>query len=492
MWGYAKEGSRVARGFARGIALVVPAGAVSFALTRVWMTLAVNLHITIGSTDGAVSAMQVLVTTIMVSRFLTDAALVALARRVASLGSHPVAAMCAAASLSFGILFATCAANGWIPSFVLLVAGSALCGVGIELFWLLWSELFVSMEFGKVKTVMLAKIGVDAVCALVMSPIPLDSAFMILVLLPFLCLAGFRRAWLRRDVEGASFQAKPWRAVLLRQFAPIGIGVALLCFGFSFSQAGFQNVLSGIDNTYALGMQTSVLGRFLTFAVMAVALRFAKDCHFEVLFRVSILVAAVGFLSLILPFEGRFACFCVAVIVASFVAENAMTLLTVYAAKHATNPPVRILACGQLALRAGGLLGVAAGNVIALSIAAGTHEEILPYLVSLEVLLLTFAGMYFIREQSVNRFLWEVVPANGGSADSASRKAALLAEAFGLTQREREVLALLLRGRSIPYIKETLYISTNTAKTHVRHIYQKVGVHERQELITLANAFRGA
>ncbi len=120
--------------------------------------------------------------------------------------------------------------------------------------------------------------------------------------------------------------------------------------------------------------------------------------------------------------------------------------------------------------------------------------DVLAYLVSLEVLLLTFAGMYFIREQSVNRLLWEVVPAEGDQAgpDATSCKATLLADAFGLTQREREVLALLLKGRSIPYIKETLYISTNTAKTHVRHIYQKVGVHERQELLTLANEFRGA
>lgn len=120
--------------------------------------------------------------------------------------------------------------------------------------------------------------------------------------------------------------------------------------------------------------------------------------------------------------------------------------------------------------------------------------DVLPYLVSLEVLLLTLSGMYFIREQSVNRLLWEVVPVEGDQAapDAVTCKAALLADAFGLTQREQEVLALLLKGRSIPYIKETLYISANTAKTHVRHIYQKTGVHERQELITLANEFRGA
>ncbi len=491
MWGFVKTGSRAMR----GVAALVPLGMISFALTRVWMSLVVNLHVTIGSSESAVAAVQVLVTVTMVARFFADCAMVALGRRVTSLASHPLAAVAAAGALTFGTLFVTCAANGWIDSFALLVVGSVLCGVGIEAFWLLWSELFVSMEFGRVKAVIMAKIGIDAVCALALHAVPIDVAFVLLVAVPVVCLVGFLRAWRRRGRDDvAAVWARPWRTILFKQFAPIGIGAALLCFGFSFSQSGFQDALSGVDNSYALGIQVSILGRFVTFAVMGVALRFMRDCHFEVLFRVSILVAAVGFLSLILPFEGRFACFSVAVIVASFVSENAMTLLAVYAAKHATNSPVRILACGQLALRAGGLCGVAAGNALAVAVAAGVHMDVLAYLVSLEVLLLTFAGMYFIREQSVNRLLWEVVPAEGDQAgpDATSCKATLLADAFGLTQREREVLALLLKGRSIPYIKETLYISTNTAKTHVRHIYQKVGVHERQELLTLANEFRGA
>ena len=60
-----------------------------------------------------------------------------------------------------------------------------------------------------------------------------------------------------------------------------------------------------------------------------------------------------------------------------------------------------------------------------------------------------------------------------------------IANQAGLTQREAEVFGLLMEGRSVPYIKETLYISISTAKTHVRHIYQKFGVHDRQELISL-------
>ena len=57
-----------------------------------------------------------------------------------------------------------------------------------------------------------------------------------------------------------------------------------------------------------------------------------------------------------------------------------------------------------------------------------------------------------------------------------------------LTNRERQVLRLLSRGRSIPYIQNELGISPGTAATHVNHIYQKLGVHTRQELFDLLEA----
>ena len=59
---------------------------------------------------------------------------------------------------------------------------------------------------------------------------------------------------------------------------------------------------------------------------------------------------------------------------------------------------------------------------------------------------------------------------------------------FGLSAREREVLALLARGRTQPYIREALLLSKNTVSSHVQHIYAKLGVHSKQELIDLVEA----
>lgn len=60
-----------------------------------------------------------------------------------------------------------------------------------------------------------------------------------------------------------------------------------------------------------------------------------------------------------------------------------------------------------------------------------------------------------------------------------------VAEASGLTHREVEVLALLLQGRSVPFVEDRLRISEGTARTHVNSIYKKLGVHSRQDLLDL-------
>ena len=63
---------------------------------------------------------------------------------------------------------------------------------------------------------------------------------------------------------------------------------------------------------------------------------------------------------------------------------------------------------------------------------------------------------------------------------------AALAEEYGLTPRESEVLGLLVKGYGTARMEEALVISRNTVKTHVRHIYAKLGCHSQQELIDLA------
>ena len=67
--------------------------------------------------------------------------------------------------------------------------------------------------------------------------------------------------------------------------------------------------------------------------------------------------------------------------------------------------------------------------------------------------------------------------------------AELVSDAHSLSQREREVLVLIMRGRNVPAIAEELVLSRNTVQTHVRHIYEQLGVHSRQELVAYVEGF---
>ncbi len=58
---------------------------------------------------------------------------------------------------------------------------------------------------------------------------------------------------------------------------------------------------------------------------------------------------------------------------------------------------------------------------------------------------------------------------------------------YMLSARESEILSLLAKGRSQPYIQEILFLSKSTVSTHVKHIYKKLGVHSKQELLNLVD-----
>ena len=48
-----------------------------------------------------------------------------------------------------------------------------------------------------------------------------------------------------------------------------------------------------------------------------------------------------------------------------------------------------------------------------------------------------------------------------------------------LSEREQEVLELIAQGLSAPEIGERIHLSTATVKTHLQHLYEKLGVSER-------------
>ena len=58
---------------------------------------------------------------------------------------------------------------------------------------------------------------------------------------------------------------------------------------------------------------------------------------------------------------------------------------------------------------------------------------------------------------------------------------------FKLSEREGQILKLIARGNTVNNIANKLVISPHTVNTHIRHIYDKVGIHKRGELLEYIN-----
>lgn len=59
----------------------------------------------------------------------------------------------------------------------------------------------------------------------------------------------------------------------------------------------------------------------------------------------------------------------------------------------------------------------------------------------------------------------------------------LLMSAYGMTERERDVVQLVLSGASTAQIADALVLSPLTIQNHLKNIFEKTGVHSRRDLI---------
>lgn len=81
----------------------------------------------------------------------------------------------------------------------------------------------------------------------------------------------------------------------------------------------------------------------------------------------------------------------------------------------------------------------------------------------------------------------ETVIANARKSSKKGHAIAVgsIAKRYGLSDREKEVFALLAVGRTRIQICKELHISEGTARTHCAHIYRKIGIHSKEELIDI-------
>ncbi len=241
-------------------------------------------------------------------------------------------------------------------------------------------------------------------------------------------------------------------------------------------------------------------------AVLALALSlytnvFGRRLNVALLYRAIMAVLIVSFM--IIPYLGgsSFAGVAAAAVTACYDCFDIVVwalMANVVALSSAS--AVTTFAWGRLSNHLGMLVGVvlglavesageAAGGAVADGTVAGTAagaslmaQGIATTAVVLVLVLCVMASM-----REVDFFTTSPAIVGRMSSKPQAEAAALdeLCREYGLTPREREVFELLARGRNASYVAETLVISDNTAKTHAKHIYKKLGVNTQQQLMDL-------
>jgi NarL family two-component system response regulator LiaR len=101
---------------------------------------------------------------------------------------------------------------------------------------------------------------------------------------------------------------------------------------------------------------------------------------------------------------------------------------------------------------------------------------------------------YLLKDVSGDELAWAIRAAHSGRATLSPEAAQSLVETanlaptpgLDLTEREREVLALMVEGLNNTQIAGKLTVSPSTIKSHVSNILSKLGVASRTEAVTLA------
>lgn len=144
--------------------------------------------------------------------------------------------------------------------------------------------------------------------------------------------------------------------------------------------------------------------------------------------------------------------------------------------------PARILGLGLAA----NILGVIIGEFIGMS-ASVPGSPVDPALAALAAVCVALVVLPPLH-RNLSSILKNHVFLIGGQPTVPAAPAEMRREIPGLTERERQITDLLLKGYTYRMIAGELFLSENTIKTHIQNIYYKLGVGSRTDLMRKLNS----
>lgn len=377
----------------------------------------------------------------------------------------------------------------------LLVAGFCLAGAASALLQVMWGERFVRHSM---RLALLAAPAAAIATSLIMMALPgsmTTGCFYIAPLLSLVLLCANRgeAGSLVLNLLPQPDDAAALEGVSEERGAPVPLGtlVRLMASIAVFSLIGrcLDSFPIGSDEEVpAFIAQNYPFLAILVVGVLFIALVLALGKCFDTLFvyRLSLPLMVAGFVILTL-FMDRFTVVSIIVVTVGYEFFDVLFwAVLVGVVRQGGHRPVPVFGWGVAATYVGMAFGIMASRAVVYGGVDITALALVSILVLVVLVVLVLPEGTLSKVGSTGR-----LKKSHASEDVLERRCAVVARRCELTPRERDVLKLLARGRTLGVVARELSIAEGTARTHMGHIYAKLGVHKQQELIDLVEAADG-
>jgi len=255
----------------------------------------------------------------------------------------------------------------------------------------------------------------------------------------------------------------------------IGVGLLGFAFGVSMTFCSLHGFMT-FDAANGWSVLLVGIGALLCFFIFMATKRIFV---FERYFTPVLPIIAIGLI--LLPHEPFVSTI---LIILGFQLADIVVWVVFSWISHHSGLSQRVFCVGKSSM----YMGMSLGALSILALSFSPEEHTLPLIIaSVATFLILFIIVLIFNNSNVTAAIKSSF--SDSDFNYIEKAMRLRCDEFGqkyrLTKREKEMLAYLVQGRSLPYIESIMYISHGTANSHRDHIYAKTKVHSKQELLDL-------
>ena len=370
---------------------------------------------------------------------------------------------------SMGTIMLIVALN-YINSISLMLASTTLIGIGNSVLLLSWGAFFQGLDFERLAGHATFSCLFAAIFCAAIHALPLYAYYAVVVILPL--ASGITLVFCTDEQSRTESNEVVWRNGLTK------ILISCTIMGVT---CGLLRVLPVFSSTAANHANAIYAVMILIFTVnLALIITIGKQSPILFLYRICVPLFIIGYGLLIVDNLLAHILSIACALGGSILFECLVFLIFPCATVRAKGLLAHLFGWCAAAKHAGAFIGFLIGDLTTIHEMKDSAEIAIFSLVAIAAFVCLF--FFIFKELDIIKITEKRRNEAAQLAQTAEMHLSKLSEKYHLSPRETEVLKLLSSGRSLPYIEKELVISHSTARTHVRHIYEKLGIHNRQQL----------